>query len=152
MARAAADHHGLRRFSDVSTVAVAGHRRSETVTEDATIDWDRSDYDPYARTKKFCEHMVHELLPDVHRVVFRQAMGRIASGVSVVTTVAAGHDHAMTADTVTSVSLEPLLVLCADCQTPSCVGLSWCDTPAEAQWAQAVSPGRHDPGLGNAPE
>lgn len=71
VARAAADHHGLRRFSDVSTVAVAGHRHSETVTEDATIDWDRSDYDPYARTKKFCEHMVHELLPDVHRVVFR---------------------------------------------------------------------------------
>lgn len=44
--------------------------------------------------------------------LFRQAMGRVASGVSVVTTVAAGHDHAMTADTVTSVSLEPLLVLC----------------------------------------
>jgi nucleoside-diphosphate-sugar epimerase len=41
------------------------------VTEDATIDWDRSDYDPYARTKKFCEHMIHELLPDVPRVVFR---------------------------------------------------------------------------------
>ncbi len=44
--------------------------------------------------------------------LFRQAMGRIAHGVSVLTTVAAGHDHAMTADTVTSVSLEPLLVLC----------------------------------------
>ncbi|MCA9704459.1 MAG: SDR family oxidoreductase [Myxococcales bacterium] len=71
IARAAADHHGLRRFSDVSTVAVAGQRRDETVTEDATIDWDRSDYDPYARTKKFCEHMVHELLPDVPVTVFR---------------------------------------------------------------------------------
>lgn len=47
--------------------------------------------------------------------LFRQAMGRIAHGVSVLTTVAAGHDHAMTADTVTSVSLEPLLVLhCAE--------------------------------------
>lgn len=44
--------------------------------------------------------------------LFRQAMGRVAHGVSVLTTVAAGHDHAMTADTVTSVSLEPLLVLC----------------------------------------
>jgi flavin reductase (DIM6/NTAB) family NADH-FMN oxidoreductase RutF len=44
--------------------------------------------------------------------VFRQAMGRIAHGVSVLTTVSAGHDHAMTADTVTSVSLDPLLVLC----------------------------------------
>lgn len=71
VARAAADHHGLRRFSDVSTVAVAGHRNGEVVTEDGTIDWDRSDYDPYARTKKFCEHMIHELLPDVPQVVFR---------------------------------------------------------------------------------
>ena len=44
--------------------------------------------------------------------VFRQAMGRVVHGVSVLTTVAGGHDHAMTADTVTSVSLEPLLVLC----------------------------------------
>lgn len=44
--------------------------------------------------------------------LFRQAMGRIAHGVSVLTTVAGGHDHAMTADTVTSVSLDPLLVLC----------------------------------------
>ncbi len=71
IARAAADHHGLRRFSDVSTVAVAGHRHHEVVTEDNTIDWARSDYDPYARTKKFCEHMVHELLPDVPVTVFR---------------------------------------------------------------------------------
>ncbi len=47
--------------------------------------------------------------------LFRQAMGRIAHGVSVLTTVAQGHDHAMTADTVTSVSLDPLLVLhCAE--------------------------------------
>src|SRR5690606_5117730 len=73
LARAAADHHGLRRFSDVSTVAVAGERRSEVVTEENCIDWNRSDYDPYARTKKFCEHMVHELLPDVPITVFRPA-------------------------------------------------------------------------------
>ncbi len=26
--------------------------------EDRSIEWERSDYDPYARTKKFCEHMV----------------------------------------------------------------------------------------------
>lgn len=71
LARAAHDHHGLQRFSDVSTVAVAGHRRSEVITEDAAIEWDRSDYDPYARTKKFCEHMLHELLPDVPNTVFR---------------------------------------------------------------------------------
>src|SRR5690606_37206571 len=49
---------GLRRFSHVSTVAVAGQRDSELVLEDEAIDWDRSDYDPYGRTKKFCEHMV----------------------------------------------------------------------------------------------
>jgi len=73
VAKAADEHHGLRRFSDVSTVAVAGHRHRETVTEDACIDWERSDYDPYARTKKFCEHMVHELLPDVPKTIFRPA-------------------------------------------------------------------------------
>ncbi|MCA9693938.1 MAG: SDR family oxidoreductase [Nannocystaceae bacterium] len=64
-------HHGLRRFSDVSTTAVAGHRQDELVAETDMIDWDRSDYDPYARTKKFCEHMIHELLPDVTCTVFR---------------------------------------------------------------------------------
>ena len=62
---------GLRRFSDVSTTAVAGKREHETVKEDEAVDWDRSDYDPYARTKKFAEHMVHELLPDVPTTVFR---------------------------------------------------------------------------------
>ena len=51
LARRAQDAHGLRRFSQVSTVAVAGHRSHEVVTEDASIDWNRSDYDPYARTK-----------------------------------------------------------------------------------------------------
>ena len=71
IARAAQDHHGLRRFTDISTVAVAGERKDAVVTEDATIDWDRSDYDPYARTKKFCEHMLHELLPDVDKRVCR---------------------------------------------------------------------------------
>jgi long-chain acyl-CoA synthetase len=74
LARRAHDLHGLRRYSHVSTVAVAGHRRNEVVTEDASIDWSRSDYDPYARTKKFCEHMVHQLLPDVSRTIFRPAI------------------------------------------------------------------------------
>lgn len=73
-ARAAQDHHGLRRFSDVSTVAIAGHRFNEVVREDEALDWQRSDYDPYARTKKFCEHMVHELLPDVRQTVFRPSI------------------------------------------------------------------------------
>lgn len=42
---------------------------------------------------------------------FRRAMGRFATGVTVVTTVSEGIDHAMTANTFTSVSLEPILVL-----------------------------------------
>ncbi len=71
LAQAARDHHGLRRFSFVSTTAIAGKRDSETLTEDEAFDWDRSDYDPYARTKKFCEHMVRELLPDVPKTIFR---------------------------------------------------------------------------------
>lgn len=62
---------GLRRFSEVSTTAVAGKREHENVHEDEAVDWDRSDYDPYARTKKFGEHMVHELLPDVPKTIFR---------------------------------------------------------------------------------
>ncbi|HXH08093.1 MAG TPA: SDR family oxidoreductase [Vicinamibacterales bacterium] len=74
LACAARDHHGLRRFSHVSTVAVAGHRRDEVVTEDAAIDWDRPDYDPYARTKKFAEHMVRTLLADVPRTIFRPSI------------------------------------------------------------------------------
>src|SRR5437016_10388640 len=74
LARRAHDHHGLRRFSHVSTVAVAGTRQDELVHEDTAIDWARSDYDPYARTKKFCEHMVHQLLQDVSRTIFRPAI------------------------------------------------------------------------------
>ena len=74
LARRAQDRNGLRRYSHVSTVAVAGHRRNEVVAEDTAIDWTRSDYDPYARTKKFCEHMVAQLLPDVPRTIFRPAI------------------------------------------------------------------------------
>ena len=74
LAMRARDEHGLRRFSHVSTVAVAGQRANEVVDEDTSIDWNRSDYDPYARTKKFCEHMVRELLPDVPRTIFRPSI------------------------------------------------------------------------------
>jgi thioester reductase-like protein len=74
LARRAQNRHGLRRYSHVSTVAVAGKRQDEVVTEDASIDWSRSDYDPYARTKKFSEHMVHQLLPDVPHTIFRPAI------------------------------------------------------------------------------
>ena len=74
LARRSHYYHGLRRFSSVSTVAVAGKRQNEVVTEDRSIEWNRSDYDPYARTKKFCEHMVRELLPDVPVTIFRPSI------------------------------------------------------------------------------
>jgi thioester reductase-like protein len=74
LARHAEHYHGLRRFSQVSTVAVAGRRSNEVVTEDRAIEWDRSDYDPYARTKKFCEHMMRVLLPDTPKTVFRPSI------------------------------------------------------------------------------
>ena len=74
LARHAEHYHGLRRFSEVSTVAVAGKRSNEVVTEDHSIEWDRSDYDPYARTKKFCEHMTRVLLPDTPKTVFRPSI------------------------------------------------------------------------------
>jgi nucleoside-diphosphate-sugar epimerase len=53
---------------------VAGWRSNETVFEDHAIQWDRSDYDPYARTKKFCEHMIRELLPNVPITIFRPSI------------------------------------------------------------------------------
>jgi len=74
LARHVEHYHGLRRFSQVSTVAVAGKRSNEVVTEDRAIEWDRSDYDPYARTKKFCEHMMRVLLPDTPKTVFRPSI------------------------------------------------------------------------------
>ncbi len=46
---------------------------------------------------------------------FRAAAGQFATGVSVVTTRFEGNDHAMTANSFASVSLDPLLVLvCVD--------------------------------------
>ena len=48
---------------------------------------------------------------DPERDRFRLAMGRFATGVTVLTTLTAGHDHAMTANAITSVSLDPMLVL-----------------------------------------
>ncbi|HEY1658633.1 MAG TPA: SDR family oxidoreductase [Candidatus Sulfotelmatobacter sp.] len=74
LARQAEHYHGLRRFSLVSTVAVAGKRENEVVTEDRSIDWNRSDYDPYARTKKFCEHMMRVLLPETPKTIFRPSI------------------------------------------------------------------------------
>src|SRR6202047_1432205 len=74
LARRAQNRNGLLRYSHVSTVAVAGKRQNEVVTEDAAIDWLRSDYDPYARTKKFGEHMLHQLLADGPHTIFRPAI------------------------------------------------------------------------------
>jgi flavin reductase (DIM6/NTAB) family NADH-FMN oxidoreductase RutF len=46
---------------------------------------------------------------------FRRAVGRFATGIAIVSTVADGVDHAMTVNAFTSVSLDPLLVLfCAE--------------------------------------
>ena len=42
---------------------------------------------------------------------YRRAMSRFATGVSVVTTLVGEHHHAMTANALCSVSLEPLLML-----------------------------------------
>lgn len=42
---------------------------------------------------------------------FREAVSRFATGITVVTCVADGTDHAMTANAFASVSLDPLLVL-----------------------------------------
>jgi len=47
--------------------------------------------------------------PDID--LFRRAMGRFATGVAVLTTRSRDVDHAMTASALTSVSLEPLLLL-----------------------------------------
>ncbi len=43
--------------------------------------------------------------------LFRRALGRFATGITVVTTRDGGFDHAMTANAFTSVSLDPPLVL-----------------------------------------
>ena len=46
---------------------------------------------------------------------YRRVVGRFATGVTVITTVLGGEQHAMTCNSFTSVSLEPVLVLfCAE--------------------------------------
>ncbi len=52
-----------------------------------------------------------EMPAAVDVALFRRAVGRFATGVTVVSTVVDGHHHAMTANAFTSVSLDPLLVL-----------------------------------------
>lgn len=49
------------------------------------------------------------------RLLYRRVVGRFATGVTVVTTTLDGEPHAMTCNSFTSVSLEPVLVLfCAE--------------------------------------
>lgn len=51
----------------------------------------------------------------VDQSAFRGALSRFASGVTVVTTIVDGVDHAMTASAFTSVSLDPpLILICVD--------------------------------------
>ncbi len=50
-------------------------------------------------------------MPEPTAAQFRRATARYATGIAVVTTVADGVDHAMTANSFTSVSLDPLLAL-----------------------------------------
>lgn len=54
---------------------------------------------------------IHQPDPTPSPDEFRLAMGRFATGVTVLTTWSGGHDHAMTANAVTSVSMDPMLVL-----------------------------------------
>lgn len=50
--------------------------------------------------------------PDpVDPAAYRQAMGRFATGVAVVTASLRGHDVALTVDSLTSISLDPVLLL-----------------------------------------
>jgi len=71
LARAIQEDHPLSRFTQVSTVAVAGNRPGAVVMEDEPLDWSRSDFNAYTRTKKFSEHMVRELLADVPCLIVR---------------------------------------------------------------------------------
>ncbi len=71
MANTIHKRHPIRRFSFVSTVTIAGVRKNEIVREEEALDWGRSDYDTYSRTKKFCEHMVKKLLFDIPVTIFR---------------------------------------------------------------------------------
>jgi flavin reductase (DIM6/NTAB) family NADH-FMN oxidoreductase RutF len=50
-------------------------------------------------------------MPEPTAAAFRRATSRYATGIAIVTTVADGVDHAMTANSFTSVSLDPLLAL-----------------------------------------
>jgi flavin reductase len=79
-------------------------------------------------------------LPDVD--TFRRAMGRFVTGVTMLTTRSRDVDYAMTASALTSVSLEPLLMLvCIEREA------RFHDTVLEAGiWGISVLSGRDRPG------
>ncbi len=64
----------LRRYLHVSTAAIAGKLQGRLVAEPEGLDWSRSDWDPYARTKKFGEHLVAEMLPDASVAIVRPSI------------------------------------------------------------------------------
>jgi len=70
-------------------------------------------------------HLAEILHPSVNGTDFRQALGRLAAGTSIITTCdEAGNKLGMTATAVTSVSLDPPLVLvCVDQQTRTAAAL-----------------------------
>ncbi|MFI6598847.1 flavin reductase family protein [Nonomuraea sp. NPDC050536] len=58
---------------------------------------------------------MHSFERAVDRASYRKVVGQFATGVAIVTTALDGADHAMTVNSFTSVSLDPLLVLfCAE--------------------------------------
>ncbi len=71
LARAAHTHHGLRRFSVVSTVSAAGFRRNEVVREDENLRANRADNDPYGWTKQYSEYLLQDLFADIPHTIFR---------------------------------------------------------------------------------
>jgi thioester reductase-like protein len=74
LARALHERGRLRRYTHVSTVAVAGKRSREVVREDDAARWDLSDWDPYARTKKLAEHLGTRLLDGASVVIARPSI------------------------------------------------------------------------------
>lgn len=60
--------------------------------------------------------MVYETAPTMEDTSLREAMSRFATGVTVIT-VGGEHAHGMTANSFTSVSLDPPLVLCCVSRT-----------------------------------
>lgn len=70
---------------------------------------------------------------------YRQAMSRFATGVAVVTTRLRGHDVALTVDSLTSVSLDPVLLLVSlHAEARVLEGIQ-----EGADWGVSVLPARH---------